>query len=112
MLNIFKRKDRRTNLQVINDEMDSLRQKKAELEGRIISLLWPLLFDTSSEEPKKVNITLCPPEPSQNIPCTVTALWIEDNGAIMADTDIQGEADFDTFFTLEEKVQILNKIKD
>lgn len=111
MFNIIKKKPRRNDLQVINDEMDSLRQKKAELERKIDTYLWPLLFDTSEDEPMAVNITLEGPD-NGGMPMNVkvTALWINDCAAIMAATDIQGEAEFNAFFSLEEKVQILNQL--
>ncbi len=110
MFKIFKKKETKSEIQTINEKLESIRQSEAELQSKVINYLWPLLLGTTQDNPKKVDIDI---DYGPALPAIkVTALWLDDNAVITASTDIQDEVCFDEWFTLEEQVEILNNIKD
>lgn len=103
-------KETKSEIQTINEKLESIKQSESELQSKVINYLQSLLLGTTQDNPKKVDIDI---NHGPALPVIkVTALWLDDYNAITASTDIQDEVSFDEWFTLEEQVEILNDIKD
>lgn len=110
MFKLFARKEKKTERQVINEQMDTLIRMKAELQSKVTNYLWPILLETSPEAPMKVDIVI--DHGPALLKIKVSALWLDDECTITASTDIQDEVCFEDWFTLEEQIEIINQIKE